>query len=772
MTKGATDSSFRKSSGQVILEHVIVVLCLCVIALRTTFSEGPGARLANQPINLGDRVYSLCVSAVLILSFVTWLVSSLCGKRFIYRLTGLEIGLAVFCAAALIAGLAAADKRAAVTDFVTLCAPVLMAVVLAQSLDSQSKIKLVLTVIAALGVASAYQCAYQFFVSNQIEIEQYEQAPESKLEPLGIQPNTLAHWQFEHRLYSRGVNGYFTTSNSAGSFSMLAYFAGFALLAERFKTRKPGASAGRKVLVAGITLAVLILGLAITRSKGAIAGALIAAALLGLCFLFADRLGAHRKRAAVLGAAALVVVGCGAVLYGRAYGRLPGGNSMLVRWQYWQASADMYVDHALTGVGPGNFVYFYPRYKTGAALETVSDPHNFLLAVLTQYGPLGLVGLLVMIVMPLWAAASARGSSLEVKTKGAGLAYRRLAGVSAIAISATLLLVRPIIMDAGVHGALDVLVYAVFTLYIAPIVAFAVGFWLLMANVSDGETAHPNIITVVLLCALSGFLIHNLIDFAIFEPGILTTFWAVVACLIGLDLQQRSRPQIVLKPTAPVRIAVVAAGAAVIWVFFSYSLIPMAKSTAKIRQAHQATSLGDLERAHGLLAAAAHDDRLSAAALSLNGRLYLEQFYAFGLEQKDLLLRSEKCLREAIARNGADFKNFERLAEVYSLLAEKSPSRQKSDYLEQAFNSALGAVERYPGSGRLRFRLAQIAEELGRTDVAVRQYRHAVEIEDSYRRQFRLMYPGQEVFSRLGQEKYQQAIERAEQLARQSSPSP
>ena len=75
---------------------------------------------------------------------------------------------------------------------------------------------------------------------------------------------------------------------------------------------------------------------------------------------------------------------------------------MLVRWQYWQASAKMYADHFLTGVGPGNFAYFYPRYKLPAALETVTDPHNFLLTILTQFGPLGLVGFLALIFVPLW----------------------------------------------------------------------------------------------------------------------------------------------------------------------------------------------------------------------------------------------------------------------------------------------------------------------------------------------------------------------------------
>ena len=91
-----------------------------------------------------------------------------------------------------------------------------------------------------------------------------------------------------------------------------------------------------------------------------------------------------------------------AVLYGIEHGRLPGGNSMLVRWQYWTASAQMVADHPLSGVGPGNFSDYYPHYKPAAALESVADPHNWPLSLITQYGPLGLLGFLAMLCLPLW----------------------------------------------------------------------------------------------------------------------------------------------------------------------------------------------------------------------------------------------------------------------------------------------------------------------------------------------------------------------------------
>jgi len=136
MTKRPSKSEEPKSKALVILEYFLLALCLCVIALRVTLTESPTAQSPAGPGNLSDAVYGLSVSAVLIFSFVLWLVWSFCSGRFLYRRTGIEIGLCVFCAAAVIAGLAAADKRLAITDFAVLFAPLLMALLLVQILES------------------------------------------------------------------------------------------------------------------------------------------------------------------------------------------------------------------------------------------------------------------------------------------------------------------------------------------------------------------------------------------------------------------------------------------------------------------------------------------------------------------------------------------------------------------------------------------------------------------------------------------------------------
>lgn len=773
MTKPLINSNLSKSKGQVILEYILFAVCLCVIALRTTLVESPTMQSTTLPASMIGNVYGLTVSAGLFFAFVVWFIWGFCSKRFLYRFTGIEAGLCIFVIAAIAAGLAAANTRAAITNIVCLVTPPLCAILLVQILDSQSKIKLLLAVIAALGVLSAYQCAEQFFVSNQMTIEQYRQAPETLLVPLGIQPGTFKHMLFEHRLFSRGVHGFFTTSNSAGSFALLASFAAIVLFIEKFRNRESDVSGSRRFITCGIAVAAVLFGLAITRSKGAITASLIAAAMFITLLCFGNWLKKHKK--AVFIACLLVIIagGCAAVCYGLTHGRLPGGNSMLVRWQYWTGAAKMYADNSLTGIGPGNFTNFYPRYKAPGALESVADPHNFLLSILTQYGPLGLAGFLLMIFVPLWRATSSSSASESRapshEPRKSEPAFKKLAIPFVIVISAALLLIRPIIMSVTIGDTLSVMIYVILTLYVTPVVVFAVGFWLLTVNGKPARPTGANITVAALSCAVLGFLVHNLIDFAIFEPGVLTTLWAIIASLIALDFHRKSRTQFVLKPAPFVRMLIVAAGLVMIGAYFYYAWWPVKKSVAKIQQADQAVSNGQLQQAHNLFAAAAKDDCLSPAASSMNGRLYLHHFRVTGESNQDLLAGAKDNLLEAINRNRADFKNFEQLAEVYNLLAGTQP-RMKNDWLNYAFDNALLAVERYPGSGRLRIKLAKIAEQLGKTDIAIENYKKAVEIEDAYRAQFQQMYPGREIFSRLGEEKYKNAKQRIKHLSQQPTP--
>jgi len=50
----------------------------------------------------------------------------------------------------------------------------------------------------------------------------------------------------------------------------------------------------------------------------------------------------------------------------------------------------------------------------------------------------------------------------------------------------------------------------------------------------DASIQKPNQdLALAVLCGLVAVLIHNLIDFAIFEPGVWNTFWLLIAILVA-----------------------------------------------------------------------------------------------------------------------------------------------------------------------------------------------------------------------------------------------
>lgn len=780
MIKPTINSNESKSRALVCLEYILLVLCVCVIVLRTTFTEGPTVQSAALPSSITDSMYglpiwravlissfSMFVSTALIFSFVAWIVLRICSRKFSYCLSGLETGLLLFCAAAVISGLAAPDKRGAINNFTGLVAPILMALVLVQILDSQTKIKLILVLIVALGMVSTYRC-WEQYSDNEHLIEFYEKDLDAALAQHRIVPDSLEHFQFEHRLYSKDISGFFTTSNSAGSFAMMASFAAVVLLIGKFKKRNPDSIEIAWLIMRGIAVVILIFGLVITKSKGAIITSVFAATVFVIYLCFGNRLIAYKK-AILIGCLLLGIAGGWIVIqYGLTHDRLPGGNSMFVRWQYWNASAKMYADHWFTGVGPGNFSHFYPHYKPSSASESVADPHCFLLSILTQYGPIGLTGFLAMICIPLWTVLSARKVNCSPETHPPEPAFKKTAIGLAIIVSAVLLFIRPSVFPLPSTATPQERQAGIIILYIMPIIIFIAGFLL----ASAGETAkmsHSGITIAALFCAVLGVAFHNLIDFAIFEPGVFTVFWVIIACLIAIYSQTYPRPQIALKPTPFVKILTAATGLVLIVVYLNYVLIPVCKTSAKIQLANRAISTGQFEEAHRLLDRASEDDSLSSDALSLNSKLYLHHFKLTSSVNRDLLLQAEKKSLGAIERNSAAFKNYERLTEVYTLLADISKQQEKTDWLNKAFDNTSFTVEHlYPGCARLRIELAKISELLGKTDIAISQYEKAIEIEDEYRAQFREMYPKrEEIVSRLGDKKYLFAKQRIKYLRSQ-----
>jgi O-Antigen ligase len=768
MTNPKTKTDNSKSKTVLLFENILFVCCIVVIALRATSSEAPTSQSAPIQAAINDTVYSLCFSGTLIFAFLLWCLVKLFSERPTFKITAMGTGLAILVTGLILATFCAANKRAAITSAVTLIAPILMAIMLAHLLDSHAKIKILLIALASLGIVAAFASADQFFVENDIVIQQYQDDPDAILQPLGIQKNSFNHILLEHRIYSKDVRSYFTTGNSAGSFAILTSFAAIAILAELLKNRKSYPSLSGNRTLAAIVLAVVLFGLFVTRSKGAVSAFLIAVAIFA--FLLRSARPKLSKNIILAGCfVGVIALACAVAWYGNKFDRLPGGNSMLVRWQYWNASAKMFLDHRLTGIGGGNFQSFYPQYKPSAAPETVSDPHCFVLSILTQFGPLALLGFLIIILSPLWRTSLADPKTLQTPPNRR---FANLAILCSIVTAIVIILLRPFILPRSTAETFDEKIFVLFTAYIAPAAAFAVGFALLVKTLQTSPKEYnlqnTRLTAAALFCGILGVVIHNLIDFAIFEPGILTAFFAALACLIALNTQTKNQQKSAISSPLWLKSAAVMAALTIGFAYFNYALIPVAKSAAGIAKARPAVELGQAQLAHYFLDVATDDDPLGPDAPVMNGRLYIQNFYRSDVQKEQIFNNAEQALFTAAQRNPQDYKNFDALAEMYSLYARLQPEQNEA-MLNKALDSASVAVSLYPGDADLRLRLAQIAEDLGRTDFALQNYKTAVQIENGFREQFKIMYPDRKAVSRLDEDKYFFATQRINDLEQKPS---
>ncbi len=263
-----------------------------------------------------------------------------------------------------------------------------------------------------------------------------------------------------------------------------------------------------------------------------------------------------------------------------------------------------------------------------------------------------------------------------------------------------------------------------------------------------------------LFCGIVAVAIGNLIDFAIFEPAVATLFWTMTACLFAVNSQRTDAGRVQFAPPKIARLAILTTTAVLTFALLHWALIPPVRSGRNIQRA-----LNDAFSRIELFDAAAKADPLSPRPLSLSAKACLQQYTQGITRDKTLLRTGGDRQRSAIQRNKASYKNYRKLADIYELQAETAASQSdRMENLQRAFDTLTEAVERYPGSDRIHLKLARLAELLNRDDAARAHYKTVVQIEDSYRDQFEIMYPGRELFSRLGEKNYQLAKQRLAEL--------
>ena len=661
-------------------QTALLVALLALTAARTTLGESPFKRspLAeagafeilgpSAQIQMSSEVARIAAAVAIAILAAGWaVIGAIQGRLEICRpwLAVLVIALAA-CLFASAAG--AADKREALTTAAEQTALVLSAFLAIQLARAPWQRRLVLIVLAGLAGLQGAKGLYQVWVEIPDTISYH-----SQIDPRYLlarqQDDSPEQRLFEARLFERTTKGYFVLANVYGSLMILLTLAAAGLAADKWfawraqrqaaRTEPARGPPGRPGQISTAFLAALLTMLLVapaaaslwlTESKGAIAAGVLAAVAAVVLYL-ARHWAARHRRALAAGALAVLAAGIAAtVAYGIHRGGLPS-RSLQVRWEYWVGAMDVVRERPLLGAGPGNFPDAYLPCRPAGAEESVKNPHNVIVQALSEYG---LLGGGVYLALLLWTLLGLAGRPAEADGDSSAparaiTAASMLLAIAAGAVGWRLALTGYPFAIVGIFENVMVLCFFVTALFVA---AWTGG------RLADGLAGGLGAAGAIALgCGLAGFALHNLSDFALFQPGAAMVFWVAAGAMLAGKLGRTWQARRI-----PAAVAALALGTAAILLTIAM-LIPVERKTAAVLEAAEAYMPHQLspaiEPAIAALQRAAQADPLDAGPLADQAQLLQSQAeYAQYRETLD------------VARTLLD-----RAADAASLAAQRQPCR-------------------------------------------------------------------------------------------------
>jgi len=711
-------------------------------------AEGDSSRQADlHGVDRGE-LSRVSFAVLLLVAGAIWAAGlALCGAP-VVRHGWLGALILVFAAVGLVCALHATDRRTALDVWIEQVSILSAAFLFAQLCTDRRRFALLVVVLAAVGGTLAFKGLWQYFVEVPQRIQEFGAQRDKQLQVSGWTPGTPGAALFEARVRDPSVTGFFGLGNPLGSLLNVLLGAGAGLAADKLLAAVRDLRSARTRLrrgevhlpmLAGVVwalVAVLVAAvLVMTRSRGGMVSAVLAAAA-SLAILRHRRRLARHWRKAILTVAGAFLVGAGAVAaYGLAKDSLPT-TTMTFRWHYWSASAQIIRDHPFLGVGPGNFPAAYLQYRRPQAEEEVKTPHNVLLHAAVQFGLPG-GALYVGIVAYVLVGISRPGGGGRLKAPsgprvpGGSPARKPGGGAREWVVCAVVVLgvleTRVIFSDATAD--VYVLVFdSILPAIVLALCLVAAG-WGGKGWFSGLESVGP-VTRTVLACGAGGFVLHSMIEFGPWMPAPALAFWSAAGALLGQAGQDRPRrlPGSGWAFAAGAAAAAVAAGVVLWW--------PVYLKTARTADAAVQVAAGDAAAAVLSAEQAAEADRLDALAAADAARMHLAAcprgkdvgLYPAVVAQR--LRRAEWWAKEALRRDPSVSVLYQLAAGIAWMQAEPGELRHSwsapAGKLDEIAGKLHAELRQDPENEVLMSRLAKVLARQGRCAEAVAMCETAV----------------------------------------------
>jgi len=213
-------------------------------------------------------------------------------------------------------------------------------------------------------------------------------------------------------------------------------------------------------------------------------------------------------------------------------------DSLTFRWRYWVGAMRIFVQHPLAGVGFANFGSHYLSVRLPIASEEIKDPHNFFVRILVETGLIGAV-LLTCWLLRLWWEMTSPQMIAQSEDRPS---TRPLGTALSIALAAMLIntLASVDFSQTGPWISLEILKRILWLGLL--FVGVVIGSMRSSTRQVFDDRPAPWLLWAI-LASLAVFLLHNTIEFGLFESGPLGMF----ALLAGAALAMRG----VSSPSGP-----------------------------------------------------------------------------------------------------------------------------------------------------------------------------------------------------------------------------
>ncbi len=508
--------------------------------------------------------------------------------------------------------------------------------------------------------------------------------------------------QFSQRVAAGEMLGPYTSPNTNATMIVFLGTIVAAIALQRIRLRdEPVWPAILCLIVLGSTYVLYYTG-----ARAALITPVVAAGVFVVGWRLGAILARHRNMAFAAGAAIAIVIVAALIGHGLYHGTL-FHDSLTFRWKYWLGSFAVFKEHALFGVGYGNFGYSYLAHRLPEAAEEIKDPHNLFVRGFVELGIVGGMLLIGFIIRLAWeitrpTAPPAPGQAQRV---GFGL----LLSVAMLATLLSALTGIDFAADAGyvameLMRRLLVLGILVITMTVATV---------LSAKVVHLDDRPAPLLLLGMIAGVAAFLVHNLIDFALFEPGPMMLFALYCGGLIGV------RGESVAGQKKWNRTSIAAAGAVLCAWMVAAVAFAMPLADAENRA----------QRGDDQLIRSKPREAATSFKYAFNNSPVRNADYAYRagraliIENRDPA-ETELWLSQAVAANPKD-PGYRLTRAAFQLT--QPPDKQQP---RQILNDLETAVALDPKNLQSRMRLAETYEQFNHPEKAREQYRTILELND------------------------------------------